>query len=57
LEDPLPSQEVQNEQQQPTMDFGDTSLFDFDYFVGGDLSFSQDLFNYPGFDNIGPSNT
>jgi len=39
------------------MDFGDNSLFDFDYFMGGDLSFPQDLFNFPGLDAIGSSNT
>jgi len=54
--DPLPGQGVQSEQQQPIMDFGDTSLFDFDYFIGGDLSFPQDLFNFPGLDAIGSSN-
>jgi len=55
--DPLPGQGVQTEQPQPTMDFGDNSLFDFDYFMGGDLSFPQDLFNFPGLDVIASSNT
>jgi hypothetical protein len=56
-EDPLPIQGDQAEQEQPSMDFGDTSLFDFDYFMGGDLSFPQDLFNFPDLDTIGPSDT
>ncbi|THV80003.1 hypothetical protein D6D27_08860 [Aureobasidium pullulans] len=44
-------------QQQPIMDFGDNSIFDFDYFMGADLPFSQDLFNFPGLDNAGSNNT
>ncbi|KAG9689443.1 hypothetical protein KCU95_g9659, partial [Aureobasidium melanogenum] len=49
---------VESEQQQSaTLDFGDTSLFDFDYFMGGDLSLPQDLLNFPGLDTMGPSNT
>lgn len=38
------------------MDF-DTSLFDFDYFMGGDLSLPQDLLNFPGLDTMGSSST
>ncbi|KAG9892022.1 hypothetical protein KCU94_g13972, partial [Aureobasidium melanogenum] len=49
---------VESEQQQSaTLDFGDTSLFDFDYFMGGDLSLPQDLLNFPGLDTMGLSNT
>ncbi|KAG9552970.1 hypothetical protein KCU79_g12327, partial [Aureobasidium melanogenum] len=49
---------VDSEQQQSTMmDFRDTSLFDFDYFMGGDLSVPQDLLNFPGLDTMEPSNT
>ncbi|TIA28089.1 hypothetical protein D6C78_10911 [Aureobasidium pullulans] len=44
-------------QQQPIMDFGDSSIFHFDYFMGADLPFSQDLFNFPGLDNAGSNNT
>jgi hypothetical protein len=32
-------------------------LFDFDFFMGGDLSFSEDLFNFPGLDTFERSNT
>jgi hypothetical protein len=57
-QDPLPDQGVPAEQHQPSsMDLGETSLFDFDYFMGGDLSFPEDLFNFPGLDTLGPSNT
>lgn len=38
------------------MDFGDTSLFDFDYFMGGDLCLPQDLLNFPGLDTMENSN-
>ncbi|THY27367.1 hypothetical protein D6D01_04141 [Aureobasidium pullulans] len=44
-------------QQQPIMNFGDDSIFDFDYFMGADLPFSQDLFNFPGLDNADSNNT
>ncbi|CAD0112008.1 unnamed protein product, partial [Aureobasidium uvarum] len=48
---------VEKEQQQPTTIDFDTSLFDFDYFMSGDLSLSQDLLNFPGLDIMGSSNT
>lgn len=45
---------LQNDQ--PQLDLIDTSLFDFDSFMGADLSFPQDLFNFPGMDVTGSSN-